>query len=395
MKIDWLNLLVIAGLAVGHVALFVACINRLYAIPVSDRVLDRARLALDALIVVLPLLFLWYYGVRGARLLRGGSWHAVPVPIQVYLGVCACVAVLFAFFAVRRSLAGAVPVQVSSESRVVDIAERLGYRPIGNGPYRILTYLPWNQFLKLEICTLEFRLPHLPAEWDGLSVLQISDLHFFGTPDRAYFEQLFQISATLPSDLIMFTGDLLDCEERIDWLESTFGQLKAPLGCFFVLGNHDWYLENTAEIREKLVRLGWQGVAGRSVEIEHQGRRLQIAGSEVPWMGTHPEFPAAAGGCFRILLSHTPDNYPWAKTHSVDLMLSGHNHGGQVRLPLLGAIYTPSSFGTKYAGGTFWEAPTLLHVSRGVAGRQPWRWNCLPELTRIVLRSEKSHSSTS
>lgn len=392
MKIDWLNLLVMAGLSVGHAALLIACINRLYAIPISDRILDRARLVLDALIVALPLLFFWFYGMRGARLIAGGSWHRVPMPIQVYLGVCAGVAVIFAFIAMRRSLSGDVKGQISSESRVLDIAERLGYRPIGNGPYQILTRIPWNQFLKLEIYTIEFRLPQLPPEWDGLSIVHISDLHFLGTPDRPYFEQLFELAAGLPSDLVAFTGDLLDCEERIDWLDSTFGQLKAPLGCYFILGNHDWYLQNTEDVRTRMETLGWQGVAGRCLEVEHHGQRLQIGGSEVPWMGTHPEFPPGADRPFRILLSHTPDNYPWARSRSVDLMLSGHNHGGQVRLPLFGAIHTPSSFGTKYAGGTFWESPTLLHVSRGVAGRHPWRWNCLPELTRIVLRSEKSQA---
>lgn len=392
MKIDWLNLLVIAGLSVGHAALLIACINRLYAIPISDRILDRARLVLDALIVALPLLFFWSYGIRGARLITGGSWHRVPMPIQVYLGVCAGVAVIFTFIAMRRSLSGDVKGQISSESRVLDIAERLGYRPLGNGPYQILTRIPWNQFLKLEIYTIEFRLSQLPPEWDGLSIVHISDLHFLGTPDRPYFEQLFELAAGLPSDLVAFTGDLLDCEERIDWLDATFGKLKAPLGCYFILGNHDWYLQNTADVRTSLEGLGWHGVAGRCLEVEHHGQRLQIGGSEVPWMGTHPQFPTATERPFRILLSHTPDNYPWARSCSVDLMLSGHNHGGQVRLPLFGAIHTPSSFGTKYAGGTFWESPTLLHVSRGVAGRHPWRWNCLPELTRIVLRSEKSQA---
>ena len=67
-------------------------------------------------------------------------------------------------------------------------------------------------------------------------------------------------------------------------------------------------------------------------------------------------------------------------------MLSGHNHGGQIVLPVLGPVYSPSRFGVKYAAGTFHEPPTLLHVSRGLSGRYPLRWNCLPEVTRIVLR---------
>jgi hypothetical protein len=68
-------------------------------------------------------------------------------------------------------------------------------------------------------------------------------------------------------------------------------------------------------------------------------------------------------------------------------MLSGHNHGGQVRLPGFGPIYSPSIYGCHYASGVFWEPPTLVYVSRGISGKHPLRWNCLPELTRLVLRA--------
>ncbi|HTI52000.1 MAG TPA: metallophosphoesterase, partial [Planctomycetaceae bacterium] len=74
------------------------------------------------------------------------------------------------------------------------------------------------------------------------------------------------------------------------------------------------------------------------------------------------------------------------RRHQIDLMLAGHNHGGQVRLPFFGPVYSPSAFGTHYASGVFWEPPTLLYVSRGIAGRHPLRWNCRPELTRLILR---------
>jgi uncharacterized protein len=89
----------------------------------------------------------------------------------------------------------------------------------------------------------------------------------------------------------------------------------------------------------------------------------------------------------RLLLSHTPDEIEWARDAGVDLMLAGHNHGGQVVLPLIGPVYSPSRYGTRYAGGSFWREPTLLHISRGVSGRHPLRWNCRPEVIRIVLRA--------
>src|SRR4051795_13357971 len=68
---------------------------------------------------------------------------------------------------------------------------------------------------------------------------------------------------------------------------------------------------------------------------------------------------------FRILLSHTPDNLFWAKSNGFNLVLAGHTHGGQIRLPRLGAIIAPSFHGSRYAGGLYFEPPTLMHVSRG------------------------------
>ena len=103
-------------------------------------------------------------------------------------------------------------------------------------------------------------------------------------------------------------------------------------------------------------------------------------------MGAHPDLDGVLGNAFRLLLSHTPDNIGWARRQNIDLMLAGHNHGGQVRLPAIGPVYSPSRFGTRYASGVFWEPPTLMHVSRGLAGRHPLRLNCPPELTRLVLR---------
>ena len=104
-------------------------------------------------------------------------------------------------------------------------------------------------------------------------------------------------------------------------------------------------------------------------------------------MGRQPDLGQVPREAFCLLLSHTPDNIRWAQWNQIDLMLSGHNHGGQVRLPGFGPVYSPSIYGCHYASGVFWEPPTLLHVSRGISGKHPLRWNCLPEMTRLVLRA--------
>ncbi|HWY85255.1 MAG TPA: metallophosphoesterase, partial [Gemmataceae bacterium] len=89
---------------------------------------------------------------------------------------------------------------------------------------------------------------------------------------------------------------------------------------------------------------------------------------------------------FRLLISHTPDNIRWARRHHVDLMLAGHVHGGQIRLPLIGSLFVPSRYSRKFDCGTFFSDPTVMYVSRGLAGQHPLRFNCRPEVTRIILR---------
>ena len=129
-------------------------------------------------------------------------------------------------------------------------------------------------------------------------------------------------------------------------------------------------------------------VVGNTVEqIEVRGLPLLVIGNESPWFRPAPDLAKCPDGPFRLCLSHTPDNLPWARRNGIDLMLAGHNHGGQIRLPLIGSMFVPSRFGRRYDCGTFHEPPTLLHVSRGLAGMQPLRYNCRPEVTRIVLRA--------
>lgn len=393
MEISWINVLVMAGLSVGNAALIIAVLNRIHSRPWPHALLHRLRQVHDLLILAFPLALIGFAGINGPRLLYGGEWRQLPVPVLAYLMVCGAVACAVPFIAVMRLLAVPAVVQLSNHSETIDIAKRLGYRPVGRGPYRFMANLPGNEFLKLQVSDKEFRLARLPAEWDGLSILHLSDLHFIGTVDRPYFEQVIKRGQEMKPDLVVFTGDLLDREELIDWLPATLGRLSAPLGCWFILGNHDWYLGDTEPTRRRLEGLGWQDIAGRCVVIPHREKSLAIGGTEVPWMGRHPDFSSAPADAFRLLLSHTPDNTPWARRQQVDLVLAGHNHGGQVRLPLFGPVYSPSAFGCHYASGVFWEPPTLLHVSRGISGRHPLRLNCPPELVKVVLRT--AHTAVS
>ncbi|MEZ6046967.1 MAG: hypothetical protein R3C11_15580 [Planctomycetaceae bacterium] len=108
-------------------------------------------------------------------------------------------------------------------------------------------------------------------------------------------------------------------------------------------------------------------------------------------MGSHPDWPKEKRGSNlpRIFLTHTPDYYQWGIEHQADLILAGHNHGGQIRLPLIGPVYSPAKTGTRYASGTYSSGKTVLHVSQGLSGQHPLRYHCLPEVTKLVLCSKK------
>ena len=386
----WQVLLLSIAAFIGHGFLCIAVVNRLFALPFGDaanRRIDRLR---NLSIALFPIGLLSVWGLRGWSWPSVDAWREIPTLALAYFTLCVALAGSLPIAALWDALRRAPKQQISSRSMLVDIAAVLGHRPIGaEGSNRLWFALPGNEQFLLDLATREYRLPRLPTSWNGLTVLHLSDLHFDGAVTRDYFEKVIDLARDLSPDLIVFTGDLLDDSARLDWLETTLGRLQAPLGRFFVLGNHDWYV-GADPIRAALGELGWTDVASRSVTRTYQGHPLLIAGNERPWMGTHPDLAASPDEAFRILLSHTPDNIRWARKERFDLMLAGHNHGGQIRLPLVGPVLSPSLYGRRYASGVFDEDPTLLLVSRGISGRHPYRWNCPPELSFLTLRSADS-----
>ncbi|NOX56812.1 MAG: metallophosphoesterase [Planctomycetes bacterium] len=386
---SWLNAAIFLVLIAGHTELWVTLINRSHGLRLPARFLRHLRHFHDVWIPVFPFVLVWFVGLSGPALLRGGSWADLPAGWSAYLALCAAGAVGLVIHIARRWYQAVPAVQVSNHATTVDIVDRLGYKPLGPGPFRFLTYVPGNEIFRVEVAEKTYRLPRLPTSWDGLSILHLTDWHFIGTIDRAFFEEVTDLCEELRADLVVLTGDLLDNQRLVEWLPMTLGRLTAPLGCYFVLGNHDWDL-NPDETRKWLEELGWRSAAGRCHVVEHEGHCLALAGTERPWMGQHPDFSIAPDDAFRLLLSHTPDNLPWARRQGVDLMLCGHNHGGQVRLPGIGPVYSPSLHGCVYSGGAYWRPPTLLYVSRGLSGRHPLRWGCKPELTKLVLKASQS-----
>ena len=386
----WLFPFVLLILSAGFAKICVASLNWWFAQRLSKRIVVASHSVNASLILGYPLLLAFGPGSSRLRLLLAGHTDQVPFSCWLLLAVGAVGLCLLIWSTIEFQLYAPPACQTGCESHRVDLRQENGtswqQTFVGPGPMRRIAQLPGNEQFTIDVSTKTYSLPRLPAEWDRLSLVQLTDLHFRGAVTRAYFEAVCEQAVALKPDLFVFTGDLLDDPKLLEWLPDTLGRLTAPLGQYFILGNHDWYLDSAA-IRHELERLGWIDLAGRCVSLaKPDASPVVLCGDETPWMGTHPDLSTVSAESFRILLSHTPDNITWARQQGIDMMLSGHTHGGQIRLPILGPVYSPSRFGCRYSGGVFWLDPTLLHVSRGLSGREPIRYNCPPELTKLVLR---------
>ncbi|HEY4259682.1 MAG TPA: metallophosphoesterase [Schlesneria sp.] len=392
-------LFVVFVLAAGFAKSMAIWINWVCSLRIAKKLVIADKGLNLLLIGSYPLVLIYGLGWQGPQYLRGGRATSIDslwwVPIG--LGVFGFVALVHA--AIRFHCYRPPACEIEATSRLIDLRKTDSWRErfVGTGGMsRRLAVLPLNQQFAIEVSTKTYRLPRLPAAWDGLSIVHLSDLHFYCGVAKDYFKQVCEQAALLHPDIYIFSGDLIDDPRRLDWLPETLGQLRAPLGQYYVLGNHDWYL-NPAATRSAMASLGWVDLIPEfkliNSSTEPSAAPLLFCGDETPWMGTHADLANAPPGAFRVLVSHTPDNIEWARKNQIDLMLSGHTHGGQVRLPLLGPVYSPSRYGCRYASGVFWRDPTLLCVSRGISGKEPLRYNCPPEVTKLILRSAEAKTA--
>jgi predicted MPP superfamily phosphohydrolase len=374
------------GVCIGHTALLTSSINWWYAFPLPHRFLSCLRLAHGGLVLLGLAAF--------TQATFGPSWIAEGLSFgvfartvaQAYALVCGLIGLGYMpFLILWRWCRGQPAALLSNHTSTVDVASRLGYKPIGRGKYRALAHLPRNEVFRVDFAERTLAIPQLPAAWDGLTILHLSDLHLCGTPDRVFYQQVMDLCCAWEPDLVAVTGDLVDSDHHHRWIVPVLGRLRWRVAAFGILGNHDARRE-PALVRRRLRRAGIRVLANSWEQVEVRGEPLIVIGHEGPWFGPEPDLTDCPQGGFRLCLSHTPDNIRWARRHQVNLMLAGHNHGGQIRLPFIGSVIVPSRYGRRYDCGTFHEPPTLLHVSRGLAGKEPVRYNCRPEVVNLVLR---------
>lgn len=382
-----------ALLVLGHFAACIFVINRLHATALPYAFMKAIDVVWYATLFGVPSALAYHLWLgRPPQLLLQNP--IVQLMVGAYTFGC-CGGGIVAIPAWLRHLtdSGTTSRLNSNHTRQVDVTQRLGHRPTGTWSTDLLSRIPTNQVFQLHVQQKVVQLPRLSRALDGLTITHLSDLHFTGQITRPFYELIVDEANSLDADLVVISGDIIDKQECLPWIPEVLGRLRSRHGAFFVLGNHDLRIRDELGLRDELGRAGLIDLGGRWQLIEIHQQPILLAGNELPWFAPAADLkgaprPPAHGRVLRIAVAHSPDQYLWAQSYDFDLMLAGHTHGGQIRFPLIGPVFSPSRFGVKYCAGTFYEDPTLMHVSRGIAGTRPLRFNCPPELTRLTLRMD-------
>lgn len=234
------------------------------------------------------------------------------------------------------------------------------------------------------------RVPHLPAALAGLTIVQLTDLHYGLLVPLGFLEHLIDQVNALPKDMVVCTGDYVHEREstrQIDRIWPLLARLSAPLGVYSVLGNHDHWASSQRSLYW-LERSG-QSLRHRAQLIQRNGERLWLAGAGDLWEDHVPldailkDVPAR--DC-RIVLAHNPDTADTPHSARVDLMLSGHTHGGQVSLPIMGTPLVPTQNKAYTHGLKRSHSGEMVFICRGIGWAVlPVRLGCFPEVAVIEL----------
>jgi len=242
----------------------------------------------------------------------------------------------------------------------------------------------------------------------GLSILHISDLHFRDNDDRKL--EFLKSLAEEEVDLVFVTGDLVDYDAGIAQCVEAIAAFRPRLGTYVVLGAHDYYHTRVRDIVRQVFKRTYSRheevdtsglVAGlresgatvlisERVELEHEEAKLDVVGIDDLKHGV-VDLEAAFAGCrddaLRLVLVHEPSILEEIADREPDFVFTGHTHGGQIRVPGVGALTTQAKLPLRHASGVFRVGKTTVHLNNGVGtGRvTPIRCFCRPEATIVAI----------
>ena len=264
----------------------------------------------------------------------------------------------------------------------------------------LIVWTAWgNAALELNTYTISSR--GLPDAFDGYRIAQVSDLHNaeFGGGNQRLLDMLREAEP----DMIAITGDLIDSRKTNIAVALAFAEEAVKIApCYYVSGNHEARVPEYRELNAGLEAAGVTVLDDARIEIEISGKSITIIGVNDPsFLADYLTSDAAVmdrklselsseDASFTILLSHRPELFDTYAAHDMDLVLTGHAHGGQFRLPLIGGLIAPNQgLFPKYDDGLYSEGNTNMIVSRGLGNSIiPFRFNNRPEVVLIELKSQ-------
>jgi uncharacterized protein len=278
---------------------------------------------------------------------------------------------------------------------------------LGGGLFGSLVYGFSNKY-NYQLRRLQLAFENLPSSFKGLKIVHISDIHSGSFTDKHAVKRGVDKILNEKPDLILFTGDLVnDRSTEMDHYMDIFREIKAPMGVYSILGNHDYgdYTQwkspeekkaNLERLKKVHADLGWQLMLDENTQLEKNGERISLIGvqnisgkSFRSYGNLQKAYEGIDASHFKILMSHDPSHWDAEvrKNYSdIDLMLSGHTHGFQFGVEVPGFKWSPVQYVYKQWAGHYIEGSQQLYINRGFGFiGYPGRVGILPEITVIEL----------
>ena len=245
----------------------------------------------------------------------------------------------------------------------------------------------------LSVTRKEMDCPLLPPALDGLRVGVLCDLHFKPDQDEPLLEEAVSILLAEKPDLITLPGDFIDHSPRVVApMLRILSRLSAPFGVYASPGNHDGWNMDSRIMARAFEKCGISFLINRNTAVSVHGEHIAIAATDHVWLGKPDPERTVQGirsGTPVIALVHEPDFFDTMTAfHPIALQVSGHTHGGQCRVPVVGYAPARVAFGRHYLEGAYARGDSRLFVSRGVGTTgMRVRFACPPEVAILTLRA--------
>lgn len=265
----------------------------------------------------------------------------------------------------------------------------------------VIAWIIWGN-KALELTCYPVESDYLPAEFGGYRIAHISDLH--NTEIGTSNEILLAMLENAEPDMIAITGDMIDSRNTNVDIALRFAEEAAGIApCCYVTGNHEARVSEYSRLKEGLLALGVIVLENEAVELRRQEAAITILGVDDPnfhieqfsedskmYMKNQLLEQMDTVDGYTVLLSHRPELFEVYAEAKVDMVLSGHAHGGQFRLPFVGGLIAPhQGIFPKYDAGTYTEERTTMVVSRGIGNSIfPFRFNNRPEVVLVTLQQK-------